>query len=239
MSGLSVGSNPCGDSSPSSQAIAAELATRECPRRDPVRSSSRTRASSREAVTVLIVPGLHGSGDDHWQTWLERSLPSARRVVQRDWAQPSLLEWSACVRDSIEASTVPVVLVGHSFGCLAIAEALRSVADRVAGALLVAPANPVRFDIDPARLQHRLPMTSVTVGSENDPWMAFKAVQDLAQVWGSSLINLGNAGHINVASGFGPWRLGRELTEMLCWSARMDVVPREVLTLTDAWSHAA
>ena len=30
--------------------------------------------------TTLIVPGLHGSGPAHWQTWFETQVPGALRV---------------------------------------------------------------------------------------------------------------------------------------------------------------
>ena len=36
--------------------------------------------------TTLIVPGLHGSGPDHWQSWFERRIPNCVRVVQSDWS---------------------------------------------------------------------------------------------------------------------------------------------------------
>ncbi|WP_347558932.1 alpha/beta hydrolase [Robbsia sp. KACC 23696] len=216
------------------------------------RTSTDALRDGKTAVTVLIVPGLHGSEDAHWQSCLERTMPSARRVIQRDWARPSLKEWSERVRAEIAIaaaeSDAPIVLVGHSFGCLTIAAALLESGaacgdqglDRVAAALLVAPANPARFDIDPSRLRAALPVTSVTVGSENDPWMPFDAVRQFAQAWGSSLINLGNAGHINVASGFGPWPLGLELTDMLCWQARRDASTATQRPTRDAsLTHAA
>ncbi len=38
--------------------------------------------------TVLIVPGYHGSGPGHWQSWLEGELPEARRVTGIDWDEP-------------------------------------------------------------------------------------------------------------------------------------------------------
>ena len=37
---------------------------------------------------VLIVPGFHGSGEAHWQTWLEQELPNADRVRGIDWESP-------------------------------------------------------------------------------------------------------------------------------------------------------
>jgi predicted alpha/beta hydrolase family esterase len=35
--------------------------------------------------------------------------------------------------------------------------------------------------------------------------------QQFAAAWGSRLVNIGNAGHINTASGFGDWPAGLEL----------------------------
>jgi predicted alpha/beta hydrolase family esterase len=37
---------------------------------------------------ILIVPGVNGSGPDHWQTRWERKLSTARRVEQADWDSP-------------------------------------------------------------------------------------------------------------------------------------------------------
>ena len=39
--------------------------------------------------------------------------------------------------------------------------------------------------------------------SENDPWLAFDLAQQLSQIWQVPSRNLGQVGHINVASGFG------------------------------------
>ncbi|QTQ37759.1 RBBP9/YdeN family alpha/beta hydrolase [Aromatoleum petrolei] len=95
--------------------------------------------------TTLIVPGFHGSGPDHWQTWLERRLPDARRVRGVDWEAPVLARWAAAVRREIDESAHSVWLVAHSFGCLASVVAAADRPERVAAALLVAPADPARF----------------------------------------------------------------------------------------------
>jgi predicted alpha/beta hydrolase family esterase len=39
----------------------------------------------------------------------------------------------------------------------------------------------------------------------NDPLPAFHATVDLADDWDAALADLGQAGHIKVASDFGPW----------------------------------
>jgi predicted alpha/beta hydrolase family esterase len=174
-------------------------------------------------ATILIVPGLQGSGPDHWQTWWQFQDEDARRVEQEDWQTPDLARWSARVREALERASEPVWLVAHSFGCLASVRAVAGCPGRVAGALLVAPADPDRFGLAPALPRERLAFPSVLVASTNDPWMPFDRVSPWAERWGNRLVNLGRAGHINAESGFGPWPEGRALLKEL--QARTDHSP--------------
>lgn len=154
---------------------------------------------------VLIVPGRDNSGPGHWQTLLEDDLPEARRVQQENWAQPDLNAWSARVAAAAYAADRPVLAVAHSFGCLATVGALLDHAAPLAGALLVAPAEPKRFAIPAHRLQQPLPVPNLLVASRNDPWMSYPVALGWAAHWGSTVIDAGLAGHINVASGHGHW----------------------------------
>ena len=164
-----------------------------------------------EETTVLLVPGLGDSGPDHWQTLWGRDHPAYRRVRQRNWRQPEVGEWVEALDREIRRAPSPVILVGHSLGCITIAEwAARRWAD-IRGALLVAPADTDRrpfFDGVPLR---PLPFPSILVASENDPQLELERARLFARHWGSRLINLGRAGHINVESGFGPWPEGETL----------------------------
>ena len=116
--------------------------------------------------------------------------------------------------------------MAHSFGCLASVVAAADRPDKVAGLMLVAPADPERFtprglrerdaavmepglsDCLPCRL---LPMPSLVVASSNDPWVRLTSAAFWADQWGSRLVEIGAAGHINVDSGHGPWPLGLRL----------------------------
>jgi len=161
---------------------------------------------------LVIAPGLHGSGAEHWQSWLHAQVDGSVRVVQDDWSAPDLARWSARVADTVAAlGPGPHVVVAHSFGCLATVHALlRRPALDIAQVLLVAPAEPDRFDVAHALPQSRLAAASCLVASDNDPWMTATQAHAWALRWGSDWINLGNAGHINVDSGYGPFPLARE-----------------------------
>jgi len=156
-------------------------------------------------ITNLIVPGLDGSGDQHWQTWLEARLPNAVRVKQHDWAVPDLAAWSARVRYSISQQPGKVRIIAHSFGVLAAVQAGADYRHRIAGALLVAPPDPEKFGVSDLLPSRSLGFPALLVASFNDPWMTASRAAAWAIRWDAQILNLGPAGHINSASGHGPW----------------------------------
>lgn len=166
-------------------------------------------------TAIIIVPGLGDSGPGHWQTWLQARERTALRVTQDEWSEPDLERWSARVRQAIDLAVGPVWLVAHSFGCLASVEAVAERPDRVAGALLVAPADPVRVGVEDVLPRARLAVPSLLVASTTDPWLKPDSATHWANLWGSRLVNLGAAGHINVDSGYGPWPEGQALLRQL------------------------
>lgn len=74
-----------------------------------------------ESIRYLIVPGWHGSPEDHWQSHWQRTLPNSARVEQADWLTPRREDWVAELERCVSASTQPVILVAHSLGCITVA----------------------------------------------------------------------------------------------------------------------
>lgn len=159
---------------------------------------------------LLIVPGLHDSGPAHWQTWLHTLHPTARRVQQDDWSVPDLARWADRIGETLGDDPGPVVAVAHSFGCLALAQLLGWGESRIGAALLVAPADPERFGLH-ERL-HAAPLAARTtlIASDTDPWMRAEQALRWARRWNAHHVNLGDAGHINTESGFGPLPLAAQ-----------------------------
>ena len=56
-----------------------------------------------------------------------------------------------------------------------------------------------------------LPFSSVVVASRTDPYLLFERAIELAQAWGSSLVDAGDAGHLNTDAGYGPWPAGERM----------------------------
>jgi predicted alpha/beta hydrolase family esterase len=160
--------------------------------------------------TTLIVPGLHGSGAAHWQTWWQQKDRSACRIELADWEKPDLDAWSNQVRAAVCGAQRDVWIVAHSFGCLASLHVAQEYSERISGLLLVAPADPDKFEVA-SRLPASLSVPSIFVASRTDPWLAFGKAQQWAENLGSRLVDLGDAGHINVESGFGAWQQGFDL----------------------------
>ena len=164
---------------------------------------------------LVLVPGRLNSGPEHWQSIWERELPFWKRIDQREWSDPDIRRWVGSLGRLILRGERPVLLAGHSLGALASCCAAVEMGGRVAGLLLVAPAEPSLFDAQDSVPTQPLSVPSILVASRNDPFMAPARAEHWAQTWGSELVDLGDAGHINAESGFGPWRFGRELMARL------------------------
>lgn len=182
---------------------------------------------------IVIVPGWRNSGPAHWQSLWARQLPGAERVEQDDWLVPHRGAWVGALEELVLADSRPVVLVAHSLGCIAAVHMGEQAASRVRGALLVAPADPERraqlSDFAPVPYAP-LPYRSVLVASSNDPFCPIRRAGAYARAWGSELVRLQNAGHINVESGFGAWPLGLALLQSLLddasWTAQQSGAAR-------------
>lgn len=159
-----------------------------------------------QPTRLLVVPGLHDSGAAHWQTWLESLNRDALRVKQRDWADPALDRWADRIAATMERDpSARWIVAAHSFGCLALARLAALHADApIEAALLVAPVDPDRLGLGSALPEARLPFSSTLVASRSDPWLSLAKSRQWAQCWQSHHIDLGDAGHINAESGFGP-----------------------------------
>ena len=170
-----------------------------------------------DPVRLLIIPGLNDSGPAHWQTWLQaHHSRRASRAEQDDWVDADLARWSQRVASVVARHPhARWVAVAHSFGCLAVLHHLAQGGTGVHAALLVAPADPAKFGVAAELPQSGLRIPSVLLASETDPWMKYESAVAWARVWGSQLIGLGDAGHINTEAGFGPLPVAKSQVELM------------------------
>ena len=165
---------------------------------------------------ILIVPGLAGSEEEHWQARWASRLATARIVEQADWHDPEPAAWQGRIVEAVSAATRPVVLIAHSLGVVACARAAPRFAPGVVrGALLVAlpdveeaPGLPESVRAFAPLPRDPLPFPSLLVASRTDPHCPYARAEDIAYAWGAQLVDAGESGHINVASGHGPWPEG-------------------------------
>jgi uncharacterized protein len=177
-------------------------------------------------MNAFILPGLGNSGPEHWQSYWERSHPSFKRIEQAEWETPDCHDWVTALDKAIQASNEQLVLIGHSSSCALICHWARfaknySHLKKISGALLVAPSDPEADsyplgakNFRPMPLQ-ALPFPSIVVASTDDIYVTMERAQFFAQAWGSKLVNLGAAGHINSASALGDWPQGMQLLQEL------------------------
>jgi predicted alpha/beta hydrolase family esterase len=178
--------------------------------------------------TVVIVPGLRGHVEEHWQTVLAHRLPRVRVVESYDRDKRDLSGRVGDLQAVVEDVDGPVTLVAHSAGCLVTVHWARVTPTPARAALLATPpdlANPLPAEypsLDELRESgwlpvptDRLPFPSIVAGSSNDPLGDERRVRALADRWGSHVVDVGPVGHLNPASGYGEWSLAESLLEAL------------------------
>ena len=183
-------------------------------------------------ATVLIVPGLRDESAEHWQSLLVSELQRVGRPVRS--VKPLGRGNLDCelrvaqVQQEAAATNGPLILVAHSGGAWTVAHWASQARGEVRGALLAVPPN---FDVPmPAGYpaldalsaggwlplpRTPLPFPSIVAASRNDPLASYEWVTALAADWHSRVVDLGSVGHLNPASGFGPWPRASELIAAL------------------------
>src|SRR3990167_58533 len=174
------------------------------------------------AVTIIIVPGYTNSGPGHWQSIIERKYQNIIRAEQEDWNNPVSEKWVEGLQRTIKSVSGNIVLVGHSCGVITIIQWAQKYQNmNVIGALLVAPADvdsehaPKEIKVQSPIPTTKLLFKSIMVHSNNDEYLSKARALIFGEHWGSELIEIKNAGHINTASGFGEWKFGEKLIEKL------------------------
>ena len=175
----------------------------------------------QRTVPTVVIPGWHGSGEGHWQTWLEGELANAGRETRRpafaDLDTPDLADWRSALRAAL-AGLPPggYDVVAHSLGAVLWLHHVTDAGDSpVAGrVLLVAPPSP-RTDIPGAGQFFPAPIDvdavrhgaegTVLVGGDDDPYLP----EGIADAYGRPLkmatTIVAGGGHLNPDSGYGPW----------------------------------
>jgi len=173
--------------------------------------------------TLVLVPGLGGSGPLHWQSLWQPRFAGCRRVEQADWDRPTLPEWMASLDAAVRGTGGPVVLAAHSLACSLVAHwAAGHDVRQVRAAFLVAPADvdsPAHTPVEvrgfaPMPLAC-LPFPALVVASQDDPYVDPGRARAFAAAWGAAFEEVGRAGHLNTASGLGAWPAGEALLRRL------------------------
>lgn len=172
---------------------------------------------------VFSIPGLRNSNTDHWQSQWENQHDNFFRINQTNWEQPDCQTWVNQINKILQPVLEDTIVISaHSVGCAAFVHWYSQFRQPLKGALLVAPSDvehPGYPDyitgFAPLPLQ-KLPFKTIVVASTNDHVVALDRAKYFAGCWGSELIILENAGHIEPKSGFGAWKEGLLILQQLC-----------------------
>lgn len=182
--------------------------------------------------TILIIPGLRDHVEEHWQTLLAKELSAqGKTCVTVPPLEQDKLSCQArldAIDRALESIDGPVLIVAHSAGCMMVAHWALRRSRPILAALLAAPADvetqmPAGYPNKEVLAangwtpipRQRLPFPTLLAASSNDPLTQFERAQGFARDWGSELVELGPQGHLNPASGHGPWPQAQELIARL------------------------
>jgi predicted alpha/beta hydrolase family esterase len=166
---------------------------------------------------IVILPGIGGSGEAHWQTYWERRNSRASRFQPRSWDRPDLADWMAALDRAVAAAPGAPLLVAHSLACLLVAHWQRASSLPIAGAFLVAVPDPEAeaLPVEAAGFasvpKDKFRFPSLIVASSDDPYGTIEYARARAAQWGSSIVEVGALGHINSQSGLADWPGGSAL----------------------------
>ncbi|BBK44323.1 hypothetical protein STVA_43430 [Allostella vacuolata] len=168
---------------------------------------------------ILILPGLGGSGPDHWQSRWQAADPAAIRFAPANWERPDRADWLAALDRAVADAPAPPILVAHSLACLLVAHWAAAAPARVAvrGAFLVGVPDPDGPAFPDAAAGFRdppagpLPFPALVVASADDPYGGIAHARARASQWRAGFVAAGRLGHVNAASGLGDWPQGAAL----------------------------
>ncbi|WP_153797126.1 RBBP9/YdeN family alpha/beta hydrolase [Foetidibacter luteolus] len=179
-------------------------------------------------TTILVIPGLGDSGENHWQTLWLKEISNTVKVSQDNWDEPSLNHWITRLNETIDELDDKIVLVAHSLAVSLVAHwAERFKNPNVVGALLVAPADVDSPEHTPGVVRSfapmpllKFPFPTIVVASDNDSFVSVERAKFFAGNWGSSFVNIGAKGHINSDSNLGNWQEGQQYLAKLLQAIR-------------------
>jgi predicted alpha/beta hydrolase family esterase len=177
-----------------------------------------------------VIPGWNGSGDGHWQTWLEQQLRADGRHTRRpafaDLDNPDLADWLTVLRDALaDLPADGFDVVAHSLGAVLWLHHVAQPGDlpRAARVVLVSPPSPTTsieeiaeffpppMDVDTVR---RGADGTVLVAGDDDPYLPEGIAAAYALPLKIATTVVPGGAHLNIESGYGEW------PAMLDWCRR-------------------
>jgi predicted alpha/beta hydrolase family esterase len=171
---------------------------------------------------MITLPGIGGSGDDHWQSHWESADPKIVRFQPASWDEPDLDDWIRSLERAINGCKQPPVLIAHSLACLLVVQWAMQSHSNVAGAFLVSVPDPNGPKFPSAAASFRvvpdkpLRFPSLIVASTDDPYGTLTYARARSSQWQTGFVIAGALGHINASSGLSDWPQGRALLDAFC-----------------------
>jgi predicted alpha/beta hydrolase family esterase len=165
-------------------------------------------------VKIFTIPGLYGSGKQHWQTRWE-DLYGYTRINQNEWNDPLYDQWHENLFKVLRTNgSESVVLIAHSLGCHLVAKSYPIIKKWTRGIFFVAPPNldseALRKDLSSFKSAKSEGFECVAwlIYSEDDPFASVPYSKSMGDTLRMKTFTVGKRGHINSDSNIGNWDEG-------------------------------
>lgn len=140
-------------------------------------------ACALNGYRALIIPDVHNSDAQHWQSVWEKTIPRSRRILLHDWHTADWVKWRNSIIAALISIDEPVVLIAEGFGALAAASVAAEYPAKIIAAFFVDPANPDDFDLRKKIPKQPLPIpTKIVIRAQTDTNAAL-----LSALWSTDL----------------------------------------------------
>jgi predicted alpha/beta hydrolase family esterase len=167
-----------------------------------------------ENFKTFTIPGLYGSGIQHWQTRWE-DLYGYTRINQNNWDDPVYEQWHENLMQALRTcKSESVVLIAHSLGCHLVAKSYHRIKQWTRGIFFVAPpdlkSEALNKDLSSFKSELNVGFECMAwlIYSEDDPFASVPYSKSLGDTLRMKNITMGKKGHINSDSNIGDWDEG-------------------------------
>lgn len=173
------------------------------------------RENLKNKSKVYLVHGFEGDNKNHWFPWVENKLKDkgfeVKSLAMPSPKEPNLDDWVQKIKNEVGSPNNDTHFIGHSLGCLAIIEYIKSLNKNESVGKCVFVSGFLKLDDDKMKTFYQKKFNSglikdkvksiTIIYSDNDEEITVKQSEKFGEVLNAKKILLKNKGHFTTEDG--------------------------------------